>query len=164
MIIPAVLRDRRDPRPRAQRAAAGGDLLEQRARAVEVAEEEVRLASRARCRRRREPAAGLERGLQEHAEGHRGGAVSSKYQASSGTSYSTSTLPPGLQGAHRPRRPRDARHEVVGRPRQARDAASAVEGRVQRAEGRRGPAQAHASSEARPKEKPSTDATGFGST
>ena len=100
----------------------------------------------------REPAAGLERGLQEHAERHRRGAVLLEV--------------PGVRRARRtrPRRcrpacmapisrvdPRDARHEVVRRPRQARDAAGAVEarGRSGRTPSRAGPTRRRAATRSR---------------
>ena len=68
---PARSRRLRQARTRRQRPGIGTNLAELGALAVQVTEVQVVLAQEGRPDVRGEPAAGLERGLEEHGEGHR---------------------------------------------------------------------------------------------
>ena len=57
----------------------------------------------------RQPAAGLQRRFEQHAERHHGQPFSAKYQASGGTSYSASISAPAFVDAQLARRPLEIR-------------------------------------------------------
>jgi hypothetical protein len=158
---PRRLRDRRDPRPGAQRAATGDDLLEQRPGAVEVAEEQVRLRRERAAHEGGEPAAGLEGGLHQHAERHRGGAVLLEVPRSLGHVVLDLDAAARPHGAHL-RVDIDFDDGLVW----CENRLLAKLAPTLDAERPRGLAELTGVARMRrwPKEKPSTDATGFGST
>ena len=115
-------------------------LAQDRPGAVEVAEQQIGLGRQDAADVGGEPAAGLQRGLHEHAERHRGRTVLLEVPRVGGHVVLGVAALPGSQAG--PAAPSIATIRVMkwyGRPGQAREAARAVEARVAGPEGLGGP-------------------------